>query len=189
MNASISEFCDCIDSRLDVVRLISEYVLHIRCKRCSGECRHKDCLWPGLRICKDSVRPLDERWPKSAFEKDCPDVGILEVVDFLRSEVKMFLLCIRFDSHFKKFPLFTSDNGLDCSADRRSEENLRGCFVCKDRCSAQNLIAFLHEKFGYKTSEVGGFQCNHGAHNIFLCLLDCTSRNRNVQPLFQLNVV
>ena len=49
--------------------------------------------------------------------------------------------------------------------------------------------AFLHEKFGYKTSEVGGFQCNHGAHNIFLCLLDCTSRNRNVQPLFQLNVV
>ena len=66
-DSAVREFCDSVDTGLDVVEFIPESVVDVCSERRSCKCRYENCFRLDLRIGYDAVRPLDERRPQTAL--------------------------------------------------------------------------------------------------------------------------
>ena len=91
------------------------------------------------------------------------------------TEVNKFLLGIGLDPYLKQLSFFASDDFRNRSAYRRREEDVRVLFVCQNRGSGQNLIAFLYKKSWYKTLEISRFYSDNVRYDRLSGFLDCCS--------------
>ena len=154
MDASVGEFVEGIDCRLNVGELIPEGEFIVSGKRCRTESRNEDSLRPDLRIGDDTVRPLYQGRPETALEKCLCDTLRIELRWLLHAEIDIFLSRVGLDADFKQLSLFATDHFDHFSTDWRCEDYVLSHLVSHHRCACKDLFAFLHEKFGNETAEI-----------------------------------
>ena len=189
MDASVGEFVEGIDCRLNVGELIPEGEFIVSGKRCRTESRNEDSLRPDLRIGDDTVRPLYQGRPETALEKCLCDTLRIELRWLLHAEIDIFLSRVGLDADFKQLSLFSTDNLHHLSAYRGREKNVLSHLVCHYRCACKNLFAFLHEKFGNKTAEIRRLDGDNVRSNHLPGVQGRFPFYGNIQTLFQIDVV
>ena len=189
MDASVGEFVEGIDCRLNVGELIPEGEFIVSGKRCRTESRNEDSLRLDLRIGDDTVRPLYQGRPETAFEKCLSDAIRIEFRRLPHPEIDIFLSRIGLDADFKQLSLFSTDNLHHLSAYRGCEKNVLSHLVCHYRCACKDFFAFLNEKFGNETAEIRRFDGDNVRSNHLPGVQGRFSFYGNIQTLFQIDVV
>ena len=132
---------------------------------------------------------MDDCRPETAFEESGLDCLCIEVCRTLRTKVNILLRLIRFDADLKQLSLLSADNLHNLTADRRCKENVLRHLVCHYGSTREHLIALPYKEFRNKPPKVSRLDGNNVRGNHLSGVEGRRSFERNVQTLFQIDVV
>ena len=176
-----------VDTGLEVCEGFTKGEVCIRCQGSRAEGRNENCLGRGVRSGHDAVGTLDEGTPQTGLQEKV--LGFLGRFGSFGTEVHELLVGIGLYQNCQQFSLFAPDDSAYRTADRRGEQNLGTLFVGHHGGACLHRIALLHQQSGNQTLEVGGLDSYDVRNHGFDDLRGCNTLHRNVEALFQSEIV
>ena len=113
-----SKFCEYVDGCLDVVNLVLENVVVIRCQWSGVESRDVDGFGTYLRVGHDAVGALLDAGPQTALQEGTDSLLGRDGFGLGKIELGILRFRVSLDSDFEKLSLLSSDNFADSAAHR-----------------------------------------------------------------------